>query len=162
MNKNPKTKKPQAKATRGKGKAASEPKVTKKVNTPTKNEKQKKKNSATKVEGPKVTKKKTPEVKVEGPKVAKRKTAEVKVEEPKVAKRRTQAAKVEEPKVTKRKTPATKVEEPKVAKRRTQTVKVEEPVDKVARLKREVCLEKLRQYYYANRDTLCKQQNSKY
>jgi len=35
-------------------------------------------------------------------------------------------------------------------------------VDEVARLKREECLEKLRQYYYANRDILCKQQNSKY
>jgi len=51
MNKNPKTKKPQAKATRGKAKDASQPNVTKKVNTPTKNEKQKKKISVTKVEG---------------------------------------------------------------------------------------------------------------
>jgi len=76
-------------------------------------------------------------------------------------KRRTRAAEAEEPKIAKRKTPTTKVEEPKVAKRRTRREKVEELVDEVGRLKREEHLEKLRQYYYANRDILCKQQNIK-
>jgi len=47
-------------------------------------------------------------------------------------------------------------------KRRTQRVKVEELVDEAARLKKEDHLEKLRQYYHANRDTFCKKQNSKY
>jgi len=82
MNKDLKTKKPQVKATRGKAKPVSQPKVAKKVNTPTKNEKQKKKISVTKVEGPKVTKRKTPTTKVEEPQVTKRKTPVVKVEEP--------------------------------------------------------------------------------
>jgi len=141
MNKNTKTKKPQAKVAKGK--------TTKKVSTPTINEKQKKKNSTTKVEEPKVAKRRTW-------------APAVKDEEPKVAKRITWAAESEEPKVAKRKTPATEVEEPKVVERRTQWVKVEEQVDKAVRLKREECLEKLRQYYHANRDTFCKKQNSKY
>jgi len=64
--------------------------------------------------------------------------------------------------VAKRKTPTTKVEEPEVVKRKTLAVKVEELSDKDARLEREARLEKMRQYYYANRDTLGKQQNAKY
>jgi len=52
-----------------------------------------------------------------------------------------------------------------VAKRRASTamaVKVKEPVDKATKLKREQHLEKLRQYYQANREIIHKKQNSKY
>jgi len=47
-------------------------------------------------------------------------------------------------------------------KRRSQRVKVEEPVDKAARLKREERLERLRQYYQAHKDKLCKKQKEAY
>jgi len=67
MNKNPKAKKPQAKVTKGKAKATSEHKATKKVSAF--NENQRKKNSATKVEEPKVAKRRTWAVEAEEPKL---------------------------------------------------------------------------------------------
>jgi len=50
-----------------------------------------------------------------------------------------------------------------VAKRRTAVAaKVKEPVDEATKLKREQHLEKLRQYYQANKEIILKKQNSKY
>jgi len=84
-------------------------------------------------------------------------TAVVKDEEPKLTKRRTwasttAAAEVEKLSDSLSDDPSIK----QVAKKRTRAAKVEEPVDEAAKLKREQCLEKLRQYYHANRETVCK------
>jgi len=150
MNKNTKTKKPQAKVAKGK--------TTKKVSTPTN-----KKPSATKVKEPAAKRRVSTAAAVKDKELVAKKRTRVKIEElsepiKQVVKKRTQWVKTEEP------------SEPikQVAKRRTavaakvKELSGKESDDEATKLKREQCLKKLRQYYCANREKICKKQNSKY